>query len=58
MDDLEIDPGSLALGKLLASCAIDLGLAPSPARASSSRDVAALVPAVGNTPQGPERDNK
>jgi hypothetical protein len=56
MDDLEIDPASSALGKLLASCAMDLGLASSPARASSSRDVAALVSAVGNTPQGPERD--
>ncbi len=40
MDDLESDTASLALEKLLSSCAMDLGLTSSSAPASLSRDVA------------------
>lgn len=65
MDELGIDPGSSALGKLVESCATELGLSTSsPVRgysndvvvSSVSADVASLVSAVGSAPQGPERE--
>lgn len=58
MEQLEINPESSALGRLVAVCASELGLTnranhPFP---SCSRDVSALVSAVGEAHIGPERD--
>lgn len=57
MLDLEIDPQSSALGALVSSCVLELGLAPSspPRKASQQDDVASLVSAVVGATQGPER---
>ncbi|CAJ1952945.1 unnamed protein product [Cylindrotheca closterium] len=60
MDELGIDSQSSELGKLLTSCATDLGIYPgSPARGTptgvATRDVSALVSAVGSA-QGEERE--
>ena len=58
MDELGIDSGDSELGRLLISCAIELGLwSGSPPRGGiSSRDVSALVSAVGSAAQGPDQD--
>jgi hypothetical protein len=65
MDELGIDPGSSAIGKLVESCTTELGLSTSsPVRespkdivvSSVSADFASLVSAVGSAPQGPERE--
>ena len=57
MEDLGIDPNSSALGELVASVALDLGLIDSDLVATSSEenDVASLVSAVVSAAQGPER---
>lgn len=59
MDELGIDSQSSELGKLLTTCATELGIYPgSPARGTpigvTTRDVSALVSAVGSA-QGEER---
>lgn len=58
MDELGIDSSDSELGKLLISCAIELGLwSGSPPRGGvSSRDVSALVSAVGSAAHGADQE--
>jgi hypothetical protein len=56
MDELGIDPSSSALGRLLVSCASELGLSSSSPLRHMTKDVASLVSTVGSAPQGPERN--
>ena len=56
MAELEIDPSSSLLGKLVASSAEELGITSSNPTHDVTKDVASLVSAVGSAPQGSERD--
>jgi hypothetical protein len=61
LDELGIDSTSSDLGKLVVSCATELGLYSGSPRGPprggvSNRDVSALVSAVGSAPQGAERE--
>ncbi|KAL3924077.1 MAG: hypothetical protein SGILL_001267, partial [Bacillariaceae sp.] len=53
LTDLEIDPESSELGKMVSSCSTELGLL---STSAAGPDIASLVSAVGSAAQGSERD--
>lgn len=59
MEALEIDSVESSLGQLVLSCASEMGLSNATnvsKESTASRDVSALVSAVGEAPMGPERE--